>query len=85
VQEKLLTPLQAVARLSSGPAAIAGLDAGTLAKGAAADLTLLDPKTRWTLRSDAMISSGRNTPFAGNTFVGQVSRTLYQGRSVFGR
>jgi dihydroorotase len=85
VQENLLTPLQAVARLSSGPAAIAGLDAGTLAKGAAADLTLLDPKTRWTLRSDAMISSGRNTPFAGNTFVGQVSRTLYQGRSVFSR
>jgi dihydroorotase len=85
VQDKLLTPLQAAARLSSGPAAIAGLDAGTLAKGAAANLILLDPETRWTLRPDAMISAGRNTPFAGSSFVGRVSRTLYHGRSVFSR
>jgi dihydroorotase len=83
VHEKVLTPLQAVERLSTTPARIAGIKAGTLAVGQSADLVLVDPAARWTLDADAMLSNGRNTPFAGNTFNGQIKQTWYRGQSVF--
>jgi dihydroorotase len=85
VHEKLLTPLQAAERLSATPAAIAGIGAGTLAVGTRADLTLADPAARWTLRTNAMLSNGRNTPFSGSVFTGQVAQTLYRGLTVFRR
>jgi len=84
VHEKILTPLAAVERLTFGPARILGLDAGRLRAGAPAHLTLVDPDSRWTLRADTMRSSGRHTPFEGQSFRGRAVRTLHAGRSVFG-
>jgi len=83
VQEKILTPLQAVERLSTTPARIAGIAAGTLAVGQSADLVLVDPAVRWTLDAQTLLSNGHNTPFAGSAFTGQVRQTLYRGQSVF--
>ena len=83
VQEKLLTPLQMAQRLSTTPAAISGLDAGTLRLGNSADLVLIDPAARWTLKSSAMVSAGRNTPFEGAVFTGRVRQTIHRGRTVF--
>ncbi|MGH8456837.1 MAG: dihydroorotase, partial [Stenotrophobium sp.] len=85
VQEKLLTPLEAVARLTFGPATIAGIAAGALTPGAEADLVLIDPKQRWTLRAAEMLSAGRNTPFDRLTFTGRAVRTLVRGETVFSR
>jgi dihydroorotase len=84
VHERLLTPLAAVERLTLGPARMLGLDAGRLRPGAPAHLTLVDPDSRWTLRADTMLSSGRHTPFEGQGFRGRAIRTLHAGRSVFG-
>ena len=83
VHEKVLTPLQAVDRLSTTPARIAGVAAGTLAVGQSADLVLVDPTARWTLKPEALLSNGRNTPFSGNIFSGRVRQTLYRGQGVF--
>ncbi len=83
VHEGLLTPLQAAARLSLGPAAIAGLDSGRLKTGAVAHLTLIDPQLEWTLRAESLVSAGANTPFLGRSFRGRAVRTLHQGLSVF--
>ncbi|TXH05222.1 MAG: dihydroorotase [Nevskiaceae bacterium] len=85
VHEKLLTPLQAAERLALTPATVAGIAAGTLATGASADLTLIDPATRWTLQPAAMVSAGRNTPFAGQAFTGRAVRTVHRGRTVHAR
>ncbi len=71
VIDGLLTPLQLAERLSSAPARILGLTAGTLGVGARADLLLVDPALEWTLASAAMLSTGHNTPFAGSTFQGR--------------
>ena len=83
VHDKLISPLQAADRLSTTPAIIAGVASGTLMLGANADLALVDPATRWTLHAEKLLSAGRNTPFDGNAFTGQVLRTIHRGRSVY--
>ncbi|MCI0749679.1 MAG: amidohydrolase family protein, partial [Nevskiales bacterium] len=83
VHEGVLKPLDAVARLTHGPARILGLNAGHLKVGAAAHLTLLDPAARWTLRADELRSAGHCTPFDGHSFQGRVVRTLHAGRTVY--
>ena len=71
-----------VARLTIGPARILGLPAGTLAAGAAADLTLLDPARRWRVDARSFRSKGRNTPFEGWDVVGRTVAVLVGGRLV---
>lgn len=83
VDEGVLTLPQAVARLTSEPAAILGLPVGTLAPGAPADITLFDPTARWRLEDATMASRGRNTPFLGWEFSGRVTHTLVGGRVVY--
>lgn len=85
VHENVLTPLSAAARLSLGPARIAGLDAGTLTVGSAADLVLVDPQHAWTLRADHLRSAGHHTPFDGRSFKGCATMTIYRGEPVFRR
>ncbi|HZR34583.1 MAG TPA: dihydroorotase [Nevskia sp.] len=79
VREGLLSPLQAAARLSLGPAGVLGIARGGLATGAAADLVLIDPAQDWTLEPAAMRSRGRNTPFAGQGFNGRALRAWLGG------
>jgi len=74
IQEGLLNPLQAAARLSLGPAGILGIERGRLQAGAPADLVLVDPADTWQLDPAQMLSRGRNTPFAGATFNGRALR-----------
>ena len=55
-------------RMSRGPARIGRLRrprAQPLAVGAPANLTLVDPAARWTVRPEALASPSRNTPYAG--------------------
>jgi dihydroorotase len=73
VQEGVLSPLQAAARLARAPAEVLGLKRG-LKPGAPADLCLVDPDEAWTLDPAALRSRGRNTPFAGWRFSGRARR-----------
>ncbi len=68
--------------LASNPAKIFGLTGrGTLAKGAHADLTIFDPKKKWTF-SDSL-SKSRNTPFDGWNFTGRAVMTIVGGKVVY--
>jgi dihydroorotase len=69
-------------RLSCRPAKIAGLPAGTLAEGSAADVVVFDPECRWTCQPEEFHSLSRNTPFAGQELVGRVVMSLVSGRTV---
>jgi dihydroorotase len=84
VQDKVLTPIQAAARLTAGPAGILGIEGGTLKAGAPAHLVLVDPEARWTLRAAGLRSAGRCTPFEGTAFRGRVVQTFHAGKTVFG-
>lgn len=83
VEEGVLTLEQALSKLTCEPARVFNLSFGTLAVGADADVTLIDPKKSWTLDPNRLHSKSRNTPFAGWTLKGKVSKTLVDGRVVY--
>ena len=56
---------QLIAWLTSGPAAVLGLDPRPIKVGAAANLALIDPNAPWMVDPARFESKGRNTPFAG--------------------
>ena len=70
--------------LSSNPAKIFGLGGrGTLAKGAHADVTIFDPKKKWTFDASQSHSKSKNTPFDGWSFSGKVVTTIVGGKVVY--
>jgi len=71
-------------RLSLTPARLAGLEAGTLAKGALADLVLFDPGAPWKIDRKALLSKSKNSPFHDRLVQGRVLGTWVGGRRVFG-
>ena len=73
----------AVEKLATAPAKAFSLDAGTLAVGAPADVTILDPRASWEVDPSRFRSKSRNTPFAGWKVKGRVTTTLVSGRVVF--
>jgi len=78
-----LTPAALVTRLSVAPAAAFGLAGGTLADGAAADVTVIDPEASWTCDAVAMRSRSRNTPFSGRTLLGRAALTVVGGTIAY--
>jgi dihydroorotase len=83
VDEGVLTLEQMIAAMTAQPALAFGLPKGTLALGADADVTLVDPDAQWTVDSARFQSMGRNTPFEGWKMKGQVVMTLVGGRVVY--
>lgn len=71
--------------LTAAPAKILGLNAGTLAKGAPADLVLIDPDEPYTVDAEKLLSRARNTPFEGRRLHGRAVRTFVGGVCVFER
>jgi dihydroorotase len=77
-------PLSAVlARITTAPAAILGIDAGHLGVGAPADVCIFDPDLHWRVEPAALKSQGKNTPFLGLEVPGKVRATLVGGHVVF--
>ena len=85
VEENVLDLSQAIALITSKPAAIAGLKDGSLEVGSSADCSLFDPKEFWQLDADQLVSKGKNTPFTGWGFSGKTSKTWVKGKQVFSR
>ena len=78
----------AIERLTAGPERVLGAAGpaglGTLAPGAPADVTVLDPDAAWVVDPTLFASKGRNTPLAGVRLTGQVVATVAAGRVVHG-
>ncbi|MFC4857472.1 dihydroorotase [Actinophytocola glycyrrhizae] len=68
--------------MSERPAQIAGLtDQGRpIAVGEPANLTLVDPAARWTVRGGELASIAANTPYEGMELPGRVVTTLLRGK-----
>jgi dihydroorotase len=78
-----LTPLELIRRLATEPARILRLPFGTLARGAPADVVVLDPERRWTYDPAKGWSKSRNSPWAGRALVGRPVATVVAGRLVY--
>ncbi|HJS98223.1 MAG TPA: dihydroorotase [Terriglobales bacterium] len=78
-------PLSRIVGLfSSGPARVIGLKSrGSLQRGYHADVTIFDPKARWTFDLRKSRSLARNSPFDGWQLTGRVVATLVGGKMVY--
>jgi dihydroorotase len=71
--------------MTVNPARILGIPKGTLALGADADITIIDPKARWRVDPAEFRSKSTNTAFAGMELVGRAETTFVAGRVEFQR
>jgi len=78
-------PLTRIVELfTAGPARVFDLRGrGSLARGNFADVTIFDPRKRWTFEASKSLSLSRNTPFDGWQFTGKVVATIVGGKIVF--
>ncbi len=83
VKPGLLTLAQLVEKMAVNPANILGINAGTLAVGAPADIALLDLNEQWTVDVNRLHGKSKNTPFKGMTLSGRVKKTFLDGQLVF--
>ena len=81
--EGRLTLSQVIEKMSTAPARILGIPAGTLRVGAAADVVLFHPEERWTVDPERLHGKSRNTPFKGMALRGRVKLTFSRGRLVY--
>jgi len=77
-----LPAMRFVELLTTNPARILGLEAGSLAVGARADVTIFGDR-QWTVDPAAFASKGKCTPFAGRVLPRKVLATIVGGALVY--
>jgi dihydroorotase len=82
VRDGIITLPRLFALVSANPARVLGVNAGTLAMGAPADLVLFDGDAPWQIRGSAFRSFAGNTPFDGMPVLGRAVRTIKGGRTI---
>jgi dihydroorotase len=83
VHNGYLTLPDLLAKMTSNPARILGLDRGRLAAGLAADLIIFDPDQPYVIDAEKLHSKSKNSPFDGRKVQGRVLRTIVDGREVY--
>lgn len=78
-----LSLLRLLGAMSTRPAELLGLPAGTLRTGAPADVIVIDPDVPWVLDPDELKSKCKNTPFDEARMTGRVVRTIVAGRTAY--
>jgi dihydroorotase len=68
--------------LSTGPARSFGLPYGTLKRGSAADLVVLDVGREWVFNLENVRSKSKNSPFIGRKLRGAAEHVFVAGRQV---
>jgi dihydroorotase len=82
VRRGVLTERRLVEALTASPARAFSLPGGTLARGAPADLAILDPADEWRCDAAAMYSKSKNSPWKGRTLTGRCTHAFVGGRLV---
>lgn len=78
-----LTINQLIEKMSTNPAKIINIDAGTLAQGKNADIVIFDPEESYTVDVEKLHGKSKNTPFKNLTLQGKVKYTVLDGNVVF--
>jgi dihydroorotase len=78
-------PLTRIVELfTAGPARVFDLPGrGSLVRGSHADVTIFDPKKRWTFEAAKSRSLSHNSPFDGWQFTGKVVATIVGGKVIY--
>ena len=80
-----LTWPQMIAKMTMNPARVLGIDRGTLKPGSDADVTIIDPKTEWTIDPSKFKSKSRNSPYGGWKVRGRAHMVIVGGQVRFER
>ncbi len=83
VQENRLTLPRAIEKITSTPASIFNLDAGTLSVGKFADVVIFNPEEEYTVDVSRLHSRSKNSPFDGWKVKGKVTHTLVGGKVIY--
>ncbi len=78
-----LTISELINKMSTAPAKILGINAGTLRKGAPADIVLFDMDESYTVDVNKLHGKSKNSPFKGKTLFGAVKYTILDGEVVY--
>ncbi|SDG64938.1 dihydroorotase [Selenomonas sp. WCT3] len=71
-----------VSKMTCEPAKVFGMDAGTLAVGKSADITVIDPELSWTVDEKKFYTKGSHSPFIGRELKGKAVLTVVAGKIV---
>ena len=82
VSDGVITLTDLVAKMSTNPARILGIENG-LKVGNRADITIIDPDRSYRVDADNLRSLSRNTPFDGWEMNGKAVLTMVGGKIVF--
>ncbi|HWR60270.1 MAG TPA: dihydroorotase [Clostridia bacterium] len=83
VKTGFLTLEELAGKMGSRPARLLKLETGEIRPGMAADLVVVDTAREITVDRDRMISMGKNTPFHGRSYKGDIMYTIAGGRLVY--
>ena len=83
VKTGYLTINELINKMSTAPAKILGINAGTLKKGAPADVVLFDMDESYTVDVDKLHGKSKNSPFKNKELFGKVKYTIMNGNVVF--
>lgn len=79
-----IMPLKKLIKLmSTAPAEILGINAGSLSAGSPADIMLFDADEEWTVDENKLHGKSKNTPFKGRTLKSRVKYTICGGKIVY--
>jgi dihydroorotase len=78
-----LTVSQLIEKMSTNPAKILGIDAGTLKDGAEADIVIFDADESYTVDVEKLHGKSKNSPFKNQTLYGKVKYTILNGEVVY--
>ncbi len=81
----ILTLKELVGKMSYNPSKLLGINAGKIEVGMPADITLIDIEKMIKIDKEHMISKGKNTPFHGRSYFGEIAYTLCNGKIVYDR
>jgi len=82
VEDGVLNINQAIAATTQSPAKILGIDAGSLSVGTLADCCIIDTQQAHEFTSDKILSSGKNSPYIGESFNSKVLHTIINGSLI---
>jgi dihydroorotase len=85
VKTGVLTPLELIAKMSTKPAEILGIDRGSLCIGKPADLAVIEVDAEYEIDPGTFESKGKNSPFIGKKVNGQAACTIVGGQIVWSR
>ena len=81
--DKILSLRDLLAKMTCNPAKIINSSRGVIAKGAIADLTLIDLNHHWTIDSKKFFSKSKNSPFDNFAVQGRAILTMVSGKIVY--